>query len=137
MSAAGFRWPIRVYYEDTDSAGIVYHANFLKFMERARTEWLRAIGYDQQRLSREQRIIFVITRCKVDFLKPARFNDQLTVTARVTRCGRASMELEQIIFKHSDELICRGLVKVGCIDTASMKPRAMPEDMFTEIRNAS
>ena len=136
MSAAEFRWPVRIYYEDTDAAGIVYHANFLKYMERARTEWLRAIGYGQDRLAREYHVVFVIRRCNVEFLRPARFNDLLTVTARISRCGRASMEFVQGILDPSNEPLCRAGVKVGCVDNVTMKPRAMPEEMFVEISNA-
>ena len=91
----GFGWPVRVYYEDTDAGGVVYYANYLRFLERARTEWLRALGFEQDALARDAGVIFAVRRVEVDYLKPARFNDALTVHARIAERGRASLVFAQ------------------------------------------
>ena len=131
-----FRWPIRIYYEDTDAAGIVYHANYLKFMERARTEWLRQIGFEQNELALSFGILFVVRKISIDYLRPARFNDELTVVSRGPRRGRASLEFEQCVVA-GDELLSRAVVKLGCIDSQTLRPVAMPSEVYTGICNAS
>ena len=130
-----FYWPIRIYYEDTDAAGIVYHANHLKFMDRARTEWLRWIGYEQDELAAKASIIFVVRKISIDYIQPARFNDEIAVISRVPRRGRASLEFEQNIVV-ADDLLSRARVKVGCIHVCSLRPIAMPPEVYTEICNA-
>jgi acyl-CoA thioester hydrolase len=129
-----FRWPIRIYYEDTDAAGIVYHANYLKFMERARTEWLRQLGYEQDELSVTAGIAFVVRKIAIDYIRPAMFNDEVVVASRVSRLGRASMEFDQNVVA-GDELFSRAQVKVGCIDARTLRPTAMPPDIYAEITN--
>jgi len=131
-----FRWPVRIYYEDTDAAGIVYHANYLKFMERARTEWLRQIGYEQNELAASVGILFVVRKIVIDYIQPARFNDETLVVSRVARLGRASLAFAQDIVSQRD-VLSRAKVKVGCLDANSLRPIAIPADIYTEIDNAT
>jgi acyl-CoA thioester hydrolase len=120
----GFAWPVRIYYEDTDSGGVVYYANYLKYLERARTEWLRSLGFEQTALATEMGIIFVVREVLVEYLKPARFNDLVQVTARVAEMKRASLVFEQTIEK--DGILVRGRITVACVDAASFRPVAIP-----------
>jgi acyl-CoA thioester hydrolase len=138
MSERGpdFSLSLRVYYEDTDAAGIVYHANFLKFMERARTEWLRSLGFEQDAIAREHGIGFVVRSAELDFLRPARFNDELVATVRVERCGRASVDLTQNVLHADGTLLCGGRVRVGSVALKRMAAQAMPEPIYLGIRNA-
>ncbi|HMM74352.1 MAG TPA: tol-pal system-associated acyl-CoA thioesterase [Gammaproteobacteria bacterium] len=136
MSAAHYRLKMRVYYEDTDAAGIVYHANYLKFMERARTEWLRSLGFEQDALAREHGIGFVVRSATLDFVRPARFNDELLSTVQVERCGRASVDLVQHVLHADGGLLCGGRVRVGAVHLGRMAPQAMPESVYLGIRNA-
>ncbi len=136
MSAAHYSLRMRVYYEDTDAAGIVYHANYLKFMERARTEWLRSLGFEQDALAREYGIGFVVRSAALDFVRPARFNDELVSTVRVERCGRASIDLAQDVLHADGSLLCGGRVRVGAVHLKRMAPQAMPESVYLGIRNA-
>jgi acyl-CoA thioester hydrolase len=130
-----FTWPIRVYYEDTDSGGVVYYANYLRFMERARTEWLRSFGVEQDRLREEQGLIFAVRHIDVDYLKPARFNDALKVTVAVLKQGRASITFKQAVVRDDAEQLelCRGQVKIACLDAESMRPGSIPQFIQTEI----
>ncbi len=132
-----FQIPVRVYYEDTDAAGIVYHANFLKYMERARTEWLRALGFEQSDLARRLNVAFVVRAATLDFQRPARFNDSLQSICRLHRCGRASIEFEQDVVAATGTLLCRGQIRVGCVDLRKMVAMRMPEEIYLRIRNAS
>ncbi len=134
-TSIGFEWPLRIYFEDTDAGGIVYHANYLKFMERARTEWLRNLGFEQNDLASEFRIAFVVSKIAIDYLIPARFNDSIVVCSRVERLKRMSIEFEQNV-KSSDKTLTRARVKVGCIDTQSYRPREIPRKIYQEIGNA-
>ncbi len=131
-----FYWPVRIYYEDTDAAGIVYHANYLNFMERARTEWLRHLGYEQDRLAASLGIVFVVRKITIDYIRPARFNDELTVISSVQRLGRASLEFAQNVVANST-VLSRARIKLGCIDSNTLRPRAMPVDIYSEIANAA
>lgn len=131
-----FSWPVRVYYEDTDSGGVVYYANYLRFMERARTEWLRHLGIEQDWLIEHEGILFAVRHVNVDYLKPARFNDHLEVTTRVIEHGRASLTFEQTIMRLDDETrteLCRGQVKIACLAADSFRPRPIPEFLRMEI----
>lgn len=131
-----FSWPVRVYYEDTDSGGVVYYANYLRFMERARTEWLRGLGIEQDRLIRSDGLIFVVRHADIDYLKPARFNDALRVTVAVHERGRASLTFEQQVLRDEGEgtaELCRGRVKIACLDAAAMRPRPIPDYIQAEI----
>jgi len=129
-----FTWPVRVYYEDTDVAGVVYYANYLKFMERARTEWLRSIGVDQTRLL-EEGLLFVILSTNVNFLKPARFNDLLRVTCEVVEHTRTSFSFTQEIFREDSdgELLVEGQARAACLDAKSFRPRRLPSTIVAEV----
>ncbi|GGB31341.1 acyl-CoA thioester hydrolase [Oceanisphaera marina] len=130
-----FSWPVRIYYEDTDAGGIVYNANYLKFMERARTEWLRSLGVEQDNLL-EQGVAFVVRRIELDMLKPARFNDALTVTVTVKKLKRASIVFEQEILDDAGLSLVRGTVLIACVQIAHMKPFAIPEPLMGVLSGA-
>jgi len=127
-----FSWPIRVYYEDTDAGGVVFYANYLKFFERARTEMLRAMGYEQDELIANEGIVFVVRSVQVDYLSPARFNDQLHVSAKVSLVKKASLTFEQVITR-GDDVLCKGSVRIACLGTQTMRPKAIPETLFRAI----
>lgn len=130
-----FHWPVRVYYEDTDSGGVVYYANYLRFMERARTEWLRSFGIEQDTLRSRDGVIFAVRSAHVEFFRPGRFNDRLTVVSTLAARGRASLVFAQKVVRDDDnrETLCTAEVKVACVNAATMKPRAIPPQLITEI----
>lgn len=131
-----FTWPVRVYFEDTDMAGVVYYANYLKFMERARTEWLRYLGFEQDRLRADDRLVFAVRSAAVDYLSPARFNDTLEVESCVTRAGNASIAFAQEVLRceaGKRSLLARGHIKVACLDAETFKPAAMPRVLLEAI----
>ncbi len=129
-----FHWPVRVYYEDTDAGGVVYHANYLLFMERARTEWLRVLGFEQDVLRREAGVQFSVRRADIDYLRPARFNDLLTVTVALTGVGGASLDLAQEVVREADGVVCcRSAVQVACVDAATLRPARIPKQLLAEI----
>lgn len=130
MSAV-FAWPLRVYIEDTDAGGIVYYVNYLKFMERARTEYLRSLGFNKTFIFSAE-LMFVVHAVKSDYLKPARLDDQLTATAEVVSSGASSIVMEQLIYR-GDELLCRGEVKLVCVDKQSVKPKRIPKPMLAAL----
>jgi acyl-CoA thioester hydrolase len=132
-SGAVFRWPVRVYYEDTDAGGIVYYANYLKFMERARTEWLRSRGIDVARLADTERLMFTVRAITLDFLQPARLSDNLDVSVAVGRMRKVSVELQQVVVRAGD-VLCTGQVRLACVDVDTLKPRAMPETLVGETQ---
>ena len=118
---AAFGWPVRVYWEDTDAGGIVYYANYLKFFERARTEWLRALALGQQALREQCGGMFVVAHAHLDYLRPARLDDELLVTARLQEQGRSALTVAQQVWR-AGELLCDGAVRIGWVDAASLKP---------------
>ncbi len=120
-----FSWPVRVYYEDTDSGGVVYYANYLKFMERARTEWLRSRGFEQTDLLRSYGVVFVVRAIAVDYFKPAMFNDKLEVTVELAESGRSQMVLAQSVRRGHTALV-EARVRLACVNPASFKPVKMP-----------
>lgn len=122
--SSSFVWPVRVYYEDTDSGGVVYYANYLKFMERARSEWLRAGDFEQTQLLRNHNIIFVVRAVEIEYLKPALFNDLLQVTVSLAKMGRSQIELLQTVERSS--VLARALVRIVCVNGQSFKPVAIP-----------
>ncbi len=122
----------RVYWEDTDGGGVVYYANYLKFFERARTDWLRARGVEQGRLQAELDCIFVVVEVQLRYLVAARLDDLVTVTVRVLERGRASLELEQQAWR-GDTLLVQGRVRIGCVSAASMRPRRIPESVTDRL----
>lgn len=128
----GFLWPIRVYYEDTDAGGVVYHTNYIKFMERARTEWLRDLGVEQDELRDEHGVIFAVRSVQVDYFSPAKFNDELTISSRVIQFGKASISIEQEVIR-KENVLCKGIVKVATLDGTSFKPKAMPKHLYEKL----
>jgi acyl-CoA thioester hydrolase len=130
-----FRWGVRVYYEDTDSGGVVYYANYLRFMERARTEWMRSLGFEQDRLLAEQGLLFAVRSASIDYLQPARFNDLLDVTVDIRHCGRASLTLEQAVLRHAGAAspLCTGTIRIACIEAQTFRPQPIPDSILKEI----
>ncbi len=132
-----FLWPVRVYYEDTDSGGVVYYANYFKFMERARTEWLRALGFEQDELLQKEGILFAVRRVETDFKRPARLNDALIVSAGIKTRGKASLTFQQKITREANgQLLCSGEVQVACIDATRFRPKLIPETLLAVIADA-
>ena len=130
--APAFRFPIRVYWEDTDAGGVVFYANYLKFFERARTEWLRAAGCGQQRLRETTGAMFIVTDTSVRYLRPARLDDLLVVTVDVTERGKASLRIRQQAWC-ADRLLAEGEIRIGCVERASMKPTRIPGPILEAI----
>ena len=136
---APFGWPVRVYWEDTDAGGIVFYANYLKFFERARTEWLRHLGLEQQRLRDEVGGLFVVTDARLRYQRPARLDDLLLVTARVLEAGRASLTIGQAALLNPQQpdsgsaLLCEGTIRIGWVDAASLRPQRIPAAILDAI----
>lgn len=130
-----FSWPTRIYWEDTDAGGIVYYANYLKFMERSRTEWLRALGLEQGALYQEHGLMFVVVSAESQFQRPARYGDLLAVTCAVAQSSKASLTFQQDIFRGEvgGELLVTGRVRVACLDAAKFRPRALPDTLLQEL----
>ena len=129
-----FSWPIRVYYEDTDAGGVVYYANYLKFMERARTEMLRAIGFEQDRLKQEQDVIFAVHSINAKYHKPAVFNDELTVISHISDLAKASLTFSQRIMRATDQqLLCSADIKVACLRASRFAATAIPSDIAQRV----
>ena len=133
--ALEFAATFSIYWEDTDAGGVVYYANYLKFLERARTDWLRAMGVDQQQLRAQRCLQFVVVNITVDFLLPAVLHDEILVTATLERLAGATIHFKQTIERGGEQLI-DATVRVACLDSGTLKPRAIPKDLFTEWRNA-
>ena len=124
-----FEHPVRVYWEDTDAGGIVFYANYLKFFERARTEWLRSLGHEQERLRAETGTVFIVTDTSVRYLRPARLDDLLAVSVRVVQAGRAQMTLAQQAWRQTpqgEELVADGTIRIGCVDAGTFRPQRIP-----------
>ncbi|MGH8319650.1 MAG: tol-pal system-associated acyl-CoA thioesterase [Steroidobacteraceae bacterium] len=136
-TASVFSWPARVYWEDTDGGGIVYYANYLRFLERARTEWLRSLGYSQQALARKPGIVFTVASLTVEYRRPARLDDELTITCEPRADRAATIRFEQAIFRGSNSrgepaLVTAG-VRVACVDAHTLKPRRLPESLMNVL----
>ncbi|MCD8339333.1 MAG: tol-pal system-associated acyl-CoA thioesterase [Burkholderiales bacterium] len=130
-----FTWPIRVYYEDTDCAGIVYYANYLKYLERARTEWLRALGAGQQKLmTEEDGFLFVVIEVNIKYHRSSFLEDDLEVRSKVGEHRKATIVFEQEIYR-GDEKIVTARVKCACLDVKTHKPKAMPEELLARMTN--
>ncbi|HTY03028.1 MAG TPA: tol-pal system-associated acyl-CoA thioesterase [Rhodocyclaceae bacterium] len=127
-----FSWPVRVYFEDTDVGGVVYYANYLRYLERARTEWLRAMGFDQGRLMQETGLGFAVRNIQADYLKPARLDDALEVVSRVASHGRVQVVFDQRIMRGGEELLTAS-VRIACMHLARGKPAAMPQDIYEQF----
>jgi len=128
-----FIWPVRVYYEDTDAAGVVFYANYLNFMERARTEWLRKIGFEQDKLKQEKNILFAVRSVIIDYLKPAYFNELLSVRSKLIDQRPASLVFNQSIFNDNNVKLCVAEIKIACLNSINMKPEPIPETILTEF----
>jgi len=120
-----FMWPVRVYYEDTDSGGVVYYANYLRFLERARTEWLRAKGFEQTALERDYGVVFVVTALSIEYRRPARFDDLLAVTVEPAQVGASRIILLQRVLREAEEIVAAS-VRLGCVNTVTFKPVKIP-----------
>lgn len=129
-----FQWPVRVYYEDTDAQGVVYYANYFRFLERTRTEWLRTLGVDMVALAENERRIFVVAEIQTKFHAPARLSDELIVTARLTNLSRVAFDIEQNIYRDNidGELLISSHVKAAYLDADTMRPKRMPSSLFGE-----
>lgn len=127
-----FSHPVRVYWEDTDAGGVVYHAQYLAFLERARSEWMRALGYGQERLREAHGLVFAVRAMRIDFRAPARLDDSLEVAVELRECRRASLVLAQSI-RCGDALLLDAEVRVAALDAATFRPRAMPAPLFAML----
>lgn len=135
MTNNAFLWPIRVYYEDTDAGGVVYHSNYLKFMERARSEWLRQLGFEQKRLYQEQGLLFAVANMEIRFAAPARLDDSLTVSVQLQTQKRASLLLQQTIHRDHDQ---RQLVQAGmriAVLNNQFKPTRLPNKLLQQLHH--
>ena len=128
-----FSLAIRVYYEDTDAGGVVYYANYLKYFERGRTEYLRTLGFEQDQLITDQDAIFAVRSIQVDYLRPARFNDELNVVTRISKMKKASMTFEQSVMSVAGDSLCTSVVQVACLAASTLKPRAIPEEIIKKM----
>jgi acyl-CoA thioester hydrolase len=127
--SAPFRHPVRVYWEDTDAGGVVFYANYLKFFERARTEWLRHLGFEQQVLRDSTGAIFIVTETQLRYRAPARLDDLLAVTVQLRHGGRASMQIAQQAWR-GDVLLAEGDIRIGCVDDRTFRPRRIPTELL-------
>jgi acyl-CoA thioester hydrolase len=136
-----FEFPVRIYWEDTDAGGIVFYANYLKFFERARTEWLRSLGISQHALREATGGIFVVSETTVKYHRPARLDDELIVTARLTEAGRASITIVQQALSKNERtpagdtlILCEGTIRIGWVDAATLKPARMPQHVLEAMK---
>jgi len=131
-TASTFIWPIRVYWEDTDAGGVVYHASYLRFLERARSEWLRTLGYAQDALREREGVVFVVRAMRLEFLRPARLDDELSVDVTLVERRRASLLMRQII-RRGDKQLLDAEVKVACVTATDFRPRAVPDALVAML----
>jgi acyl-CoA thioester hydrolase len=129
LSGSAFVWPVRVYWEDTDAGGVVYYANYLRFLERARTEWLRARGHEQREIAAKLGLLFVVLRVEIDYRAPARLDDQLFVSCEPIVSGRVSLQFSQRITRDSADgmPIVEAQIRAACVDARTFRPRRIPE----------
>ena len=131
--AQQFSWPVRVYYEDTDAAGVVYYANYLRYFERARTEWLRALGFEHTELATQHGVVFVVRSIHGEYFSPARFNDALYISVEPGEVGASQIVLKQRVLRENDTLV-ESRVRVACVNLAAMKPVRIPKQISTKLR---
>jgi tol-pal system-associated acyl-CoA thioesterase len=136
MTARPFRFQVRVYYEDTDAAGVVYYANYLKVMERARTEWLAAVGFPLAAFEREYGVVFVVHRCEIDYLRPARLNDVLDVTVEVAARKAVRLVVGQNVMRAA-ELLTAARVELACVDAQTMRPARIPSALAERLEETA
>lgn len=132
-----FRFTLRVYWEDTDAGGVVFYANYLKFFERARTEWLRSLGHEQERMRAEHGTMFVVTDTAVHYRSPARLDDLLEVTVHLRHAGRARMSIQQQAWRRNAQesvLLAEGMIRIGCVDAGTFRPQRIPISISNAIR---
>jgi acyl-CoA thioester hydrolase len=132
MTSPDFRLTLRVYWEDTDAGGVVFFANYLKFFERARTEWLRAKGFGQERLRTDTGCMFVVADTSVRYFIPARLDDELDISVRIVHSGQATLTIEQQAWR-GDALLAQGKIRIGCVDAGTFKPRRIPTELLEAI----
>jgi acyl-CoA thioester hydrolase len=135
--AEAFEFPVRVYYEDTDAGGVVFYANYLRFFERARTEWLRSAGISQSDMTRRYGVMFVVRETSVDFRAPARLDDWLTLRSQIERLGRVAVTFHQEAWREiagKDELLATSVIKVGCVDRVTFRPTPIPDDVRSALK---
>ncbi len=140
MTGIAHQIDVRVYYEDTDAGGVVFYANYLKFFERARTEWLRALGVSQQRMADQDQLMFVVRSTAIEYRAPARLDDLLTIRSRIARLGQVAIEFEQQAWRGNvtdGELLALGHIKVGCVDRHTLRPAAYPESIRHQLRQST
>ena len=130
-----FIWQIRVYYEDTDAGEVIFYANYLKFMERARTEWLRKIGFDHKILKEKYELLFAVKNLTIDYIKPGHLDDLLTVTSELLNSRKASLTFGQNIKNENSELLSEAKVKIACINSKTLKASPMPDKLILELTN--
>ncbi len=134
MDKTQFHWKVRVYWEDTDAGGIVFYANYLKFFERARTEWLRSLGVEQQQVKEATDGMFVVAETSIRYLRPARLDDELIVTASLKECGGATMTIKQQVLLKSAAL-CEGVIRIGWVDATSLQAKRIPLKIIERLKN--
>ncbi|MDZ5457195.1 tol-pal system-associated acyl-CoA thioesterase [Azohydromonas lata] len=132
LDVRAFRFPVRVYWEDTDAGGVVFYANYLKFFERARTEWLRHLGFSQEALRTQQRLMFVVAETSLQYRAPARLDELLHITALPQPAGRASLVVNQQAWR-GDTLLAEGRIRIGCVDADTFRPRRMPDELINTL----
>ena len=137
MRMNDFSWSTRIYYEDTDAGGVVYYANYLRYMERARTELLRSLGYEQSTLTREQQLIFAVRHVEVDYLKPARLDDVINISADIVECNPASFRFHQVIRDQHDSELCHGKILIVSLDPVTFKPKRLPDFLVKEMQDVN
>jgi len=130
-----FTWKVRVYYEDTDAGGVVFYANYLRFMERARTEWLRSIGFEHETLINKYGVLFAVRSVTIDYKKPARLDDLISITSQLISNRGASINFGQLIKNEADELLAQAEIKVACLNATTMKASPMPKELLLELTN--
>jgi acyl-CoA thioester hydrolase len=128
-----FSWPTRVYWEDTDAGGVVYHARYVAFMERARTEWMRSLGYGQERTRQDHGMVFAVRAMQIDFLKPARLDDALAVSVTLRQCRRASLVFAQRIVR-DDEVLLTAQVRIAALDATTFRPRGLDDALYDPMK---
>jgi acyl-CoA thioester hydrolase len=131
-AAALFEHALRVYWEDTDAGGVVFYANYLKFFERARTEWLRSLGVGQQALREATGAIFIVAETQLRYIAPARLDDALRVTVQLQQRGQASLHIQQQAWR-GDTLLCEGRIRIGCVDEGTFRPRRIPNEVLSTL----
>ncbi len=132
-----FRWRLRIYWEDTDAAGVVFYANYLKFFERARTEWLRSLGHEQEALRRDHGTVFVVTETALRYVRPARLDDLIEITVEVVERRGASLRLAQQAWRTDGEtptLLVEGTIRIGCVAVGTFTPKRIPNDLLNPTR---